>query len=181
MRRRLICLGLFSATIAATAVYPPGSALATTPEGYKSTLLAVGRFGEIDVSSSFPHGLKAEGKEQLWRSLQRRREFTNLSAERGDDGRCVLAGHFDQDDKARMSFHEGRDVTVAGAGEQIALPVTGNSAVFSFCRPLPDGDGIDDLTVGVSASPSVHGAADTPLGPQVLHQLFLQHSSSLDE
>jgi quercetin dioxygenase-like cupin family protein len=70
MRRRLICLGLFSAAIAATAVYPPRSVLATTPEGYKSTLLAVGRFGEIDVSSLFPPGPRAEGSEQLWLSMQ---------------------------------------------------------------------------------------------------------------
>ena len=46
-------------------------------------------------------------------------QFTNLPAQRGDDGRCVFAGHFDQDDKTRMSFHQGCDVTVAGAGEQI--------------------------------------------------------------
>jgi hypothetical protein len=65
MQRRLTCLVLFSATIAATALYPPGSALATTPQGYKTTLLAVGRFGEIDVFSSFPHGQKAEGNVQF--------------------------------------------------------------------------------------------------------------------
>jgi hypothetical protein len=55
-----------------------------------------------------------------------------------------------------MSFHQGCDVTVAGAGEQITLPMTGNSAVFDFCGSFPDGDGIDELTVGLSASPSVH-------------------------
>jgi hypothetical protein len=70
MRRRLICLGLFSVTIATTALYPPRSALATTPEGYKSTLLALGRFGELDGFSSLPSGLRTEGNEQLWRSLQ---------------------------------------------------------------------------------------------------------------
>jgi uncharacterized cupin superfamily protein len=70
MRRRRICLGLLGATITATVLYPPGSALATTPEGYKSTLLAVGRFGEIDVFGSFPHGLKTARNVRLWRSLQ---------------------------------------------------------------------------------------------------------------
>jgi quercetin dioxygenase-like cupin family protein len=99
MRRRLICLGLFSATIAATALYPPGSALATTPEGYKSTLLAVGRFGEIDVSSSFPHGLKAEGNEQLWRSLQETKGLSdvyvqsNVWAPGGSTGWHTHPGH----------------------------------------------------------------------------------------
>jgi uncharacterized cupin superfamily protein len=70
MRRRLTCLVLFSATIASTTFYHSVSASATTPTGYKSTLLAVGRFSEINVFSSFPHSLKAEGNEQLWQSLQ---------------------------------------------------------------------------------------------------------------
>jgi len=72
MLRARTCLALFSATILATALYPSpsGSASATTPRGYKSTLLAVGRFGEIDISSSFPPGLKTPANEQLWRSLQ---------------------------------------------------------------------------------------------------------------
>ena len=84
-------------------------------------------------------------------------------------------------DKTRISFDHGCDVTVAGAGEQIAFPMTRNCAIFHFCRSFPDGDSIDDLSVGLSASPSVHGATDQPLGPQMLRQLFLQHSSSLDE
>jgi hypothetical protein len=50
-----------------------------------------------------------------------------------------------------MSFHQCCDVTVPGAAEQIALPMTGNGAVFNFCRSFPNGDGIDDLTSGLSA------------------------------
>ena len=78
MRRRRICLGLLGATITATVLYPPGSALATTPEGYKSTLLAVGRFGEIDVSSFFPPGLKAEENVQLWLSMQQTKRMLDV-------------------------------------------------------------------------------------------------------
>jgi hypothetical protein len=59
--------------------------------------------------------------------------------------------------------------------------MTGNSAVFNFCWSLPDRDGTDDLAVGLSASPSVHGATDQPLGSQMQSQLFLQYSSSLDD
>jgi hypothetical protein len=72
-------------------------------------------------------------------------------------------------------------VTVAGAAEQVSFPVTRDSAVFDLCGPLADGDGIDDLTSRLSGSLGMDRAADLPLGPQVLHQLFLQHSSSLDE
>ncbi len=62
---------LLSAAIAVTALHRPGTALATTAEGYKSTLLALGRFGEIDAFSSLPHGLNGEGNEQLWQSMQK--------------------------------------------------------------------------------------------------------------
>jgi hypothetical protein len=65
MRRRLTCLVLFSATIVAVSLYRPESASATPPEGYKTTLLALGRFGEMDAP-----GLKAKDSEQLWLSLQ---------------------------------------------------------------------------------------------------------------
>ncbi len=78
------------------------------------------------------------------RAPQGRGELTNLPAQRGDDRRCVFAGHFDQEGKTRISFHQRCDVTVPGASEQIALPMTGNSAVFDLCRSFPDGDGIDD-------------------------------------
>jgi quercetin dioxygenase-like cupin family protein len=66
-----MCLGLFSAMIVTAALCLPGSAMATMPNGYKSTLLAMGRFGEIDVFSSLPRGFKAEGNDQLWKSLQK--------------------------------------------------------------------------------------------------------------
>jgi quercetin dioxygenase-like cupin family protein len=52
--------------------------LATTAEGYKSTLLAVGRFGEIDVSNSIPHGQKTEDTVQLWLSLQKTNGLSNV-------------------------------------------------------------------------------------------------------
>jgi hypothetical protein len=57
---------LFGAIIVASALDHPRSGLATASEGYKSTLLAVGRFDEMDVFHASPHGLKAEGDEQLW-------------------------------------------------------------------------------------------------------------------
>ena len=78
-----------------------------------------------------------------------------MFAQRGDDGRCVFAGHFDQEGETRMSFHQGCDVTVFSAAEQVALPMTGNSAVFNLCRPFPDRYCIDDLTAELSVSPRV--------------------------
>ena len=67
MRKRLVCLVLLSLTSAATALYDSGKALATKAEGYKSTSLAVGRFGDVDVLHSFPRGLRAEENSGLSR------------------------------------------------------------------------------------------------------------------
>jgi quercetin dioxygenase-like cupin family protein len=66
------------ATIAAAALYQPGRPPATTAEGYKSTLFAVGRFGEINVSSSSPHHSKEERNEQIWFSLQQTKGPSDL-------------------------------------------------------------------------------------------------------
>jgi hypothetical protein len=78
MQRRLPSLVLFVAAIATTPLYHPESASATTPEGYKSTSLAMGRFGEIDVSSYFPRDPAKERNQQLWMSLQRTKGPSDL-------------------------------------------------------------------------------------------------------
>jgi quercetin dioxygenase-like cupin family protein len=57
-------------SIVATVSLYPAEVLGTPPEGYKTSLVALGRFGAIDVSSSFQHGLKAGGNEQHWLSMQ---------------------------------------------------------------------------------------------------------------
>ncbi len=48
MRRGLTWRMLLTAIIAVTSLYDSRKAFATTAEGYKSTLLAVGRFREIE-------------------------------------------------------------------------------------------------------------------------------------
>ena len=71
MRKGLTRLA-FSVTIAVTAVHHSGRASATKPEGYKSTLLAVGRFSEIDVLSHSVSSDQANArhKADVWLSLQ---------------------------------------------------------------------------------------------------------------
>jgi len=59
MRKRLVCLVLLSVTIAATALYDSGRALATEAEGYNSTLLALGHFREVEVTHTFTRDQKA--------------------------------------------------------------------------------------------------------------------------
>jgi quercetin dioxygenase-like cupin family protein len=78
MHRRLTWPLLFSSTIVITALYHPGIARATPAEGYKSTVVAVGRFGEIDASNFFPLGMKLEGNEQRSRSLQETKGLSDV-------------------------------------------------------------------------------------------------------
>jgi hypothetical protein len=77
MPRRLQHL-LFLTAVIALVLSQPLSVPATTPEGYKSTLLAVGRFGEINVSGYFPRGPAKERNEQLWTSLQQTKGPSDL-------------------------------------------------------------------------------------------------------
>jgi hypothetical protein len=72
-------------------------------------------------------------------------------------------------------------MTVFAACEQIALPMTGNSAVFNLHRSFANRDGIDDLPAELSRSARVPGATYKPLGPEVLNQLLFQHSPGLNE
>lgn len=64
MRRGSTWLVLFSTTLAVTAFYHSGSAHATAAEGYKTTLLAVGRISDVDALNPFRRALKAEENSQ---------------------------------------------------------------------------------------------------------------------
>jgi quercetin dioxygenase-like cupin family protein len=101
MRTRLTCLGLIGAIVAATAFYHPGSASTTTADGYKSTSLAVGRFGEIDVFTHFvsPSLTKDKRKSSIWLSRQMTKGLSDLYVQsnvwlpRGSTGWHSHAGH----------------------------------------------------------------------------------------
>src|SRR3989442_13720974 len=77
-----------------------------------------------------------------------------------------------------LSLHDALPICAA---QQIALPMAGNGTVLNFRGPFPDGDGINDLTAGLSADTRVPRAAYTPLGPQVPNQLLFQRSARLNE
>jgi hypothetical protein len=78
MAKRLVCLVFLSVTIAATVLHDSETALATEAEGYQSTLLALGHFREIEVTSTFPKGQKAPGDEQAWQSLQQTKGLSDV-------------------------------------------------------------------------------------------------------
>jgi quercetin dioxygenase-like cupin family protein len=78
MQKSLACSVLFSITIVTIAFYDSRIAMATEAEGYKSNLLALGRFREIDVTSAFQSGQKAVGDEQAWELLQQTRGLSDV-------------------------------------------------------------------------------------------------------
>src|SRR5580704_18572354 len=80
-----------------------------------------------------------------------------------------------------MAFYQCRNITVLGAAQQIAFPVTRNRSVFHFRRSFANRDGIDDLTARLSADGCVSRAAHASLRPQVVHQLFFQYATRLNE
>src|ERR1700676_2537485 len=99
----------------------------------------------------------------------------------GDDNRRVFAGDLYERSETRMAFHQGRDVTVSGAAQEIALPVTRNGGVLHFSGPFPDGDGLGDLTARVFKDTGVLRPAYAALGSQVLQQLLFQNAARLNK
>ncbi len=101
MRRKLARLAWCFALIAITAFHYSGRVSATTPEGYKSTSLAMGRFSEIDVlSHSIPSNLgNARQSTNVWLSLQKTEGSSDLYVEqnvlepRGSTGWHTHPGH----------------------------------------------------------------------------------------
>jgi quercetin dioxygenase-like cupin family protein len=84
MRRRLTCLVLFSATIAATALYYAGNLRATPAVGFAATTLVQGKFGEIDVlnKSIIPNSSADERRVKHWLSLQKNNGPSDLYVQR---------------------------------------------------------------------------------------------------
>jgi len=44
-----------------------------------------------------------------------------------------------------MSLYERRDVTVLGAADEVAFPMSGNRAILDFCGSFSNRNGVDDL------------------------------------
>ncbi len=99
-----------------------------------------------------------------------------MLAQGGHHGRRVLAGNLQQHAETRTTLDQRGHVAVARPAQQVALPIAGNSTIFHFRRSFPDGNGINDSSLGVPAHAGVPRAADPPLGSQVLNQLLFQRS-----
>ncbi len=100
MRRKLTWLVLLSVAIVVTALYTR-NVLATPPEGFVGTTLAVGRFGEIDVFNFLipPNLWQASDKSNIWLSWQKTKGLSdvyvqsNVWAPGGSTGWHTHPGH----------------------------------------------------------------------------------------
>ena len=115
------------------------------------------------------------------RATQRRRKLLHVLAQSGHHRSGVLACYLHQHAEARTTLHQRDHVTVARPAQQIALPMTGNGAIFDFCWPLTNRDRIDDAALRVPVNAGVPRAADPPLGSQMPHQLLFQRAARLNE
>jgi hypothetical protein len=73
MRRRLTWLALITAAIVVTVLYHAKNVMATPADGFVGTTLALGRFGEIDVSNKL---LLSPGN--VWRSSQKTQGLSDV-------------------------------------------------------------------------------------------------------
>jgi hypothetical protein len=73
MRRRLTWLALITTAIVVTVLYHAKNVMATPADGFVGTTLALGRFGEIDVSNKL---LLSPGN--VWRSSQKTQGLSDV-------------------------------------------------------------------------------------------------------
>jgi len=120
MQWRPTCL-LLSAAIGGTALYHSRSALATKSEGYKSTVIAVGRFGEMDLLSALPHGLNPNEREQFRLLLQ---------GAKGSSDVYVQSNVWRPGGSTGWHSHPGESLIIVTAGE-----VTDYEGHDPVCKP----------------------------------------------
>jgi quercetin dioxygenase-like cupin family protein len=121
MQKRLACLVMFSVTIAATALYDSGKALATESEGFKSTSLAQGRFREIDVTRTFQGGPEAAGDKEARQLLQQTKGMSDV---------YVQSNTWAPGGSTGWHMHPGQSLVIVTAGT-----VTDYEGNDPECRP----------------------------------------------
>lgn len=80
-----------------------------------------------------------------------------------------------------MALDERCNRSVAGTFDEVAFPVAWYCTVFHFSRPLSNRNRVNNLTAVLTIDTGVARMATYPLGAQVVHQLFFQHSAGLNE
>jgi quercetin dioxygenase-like cupin family protein len=114
MRTRQVCRIFLVVTIAVTTLHT--TVLATKADGYKSVSLARGRLAAFDTSS-----LKDEGKEQIWRSIQKTKGLSEI---------YVQSNVWEPGGSTGWHSHRGQSLIIVTAGT-----VTNYEGHDPACKP----------------------------------------------
>src|SRR4030095_1589874 len=86
----------------------------------------------------------------------------------------VLAHYAHEHEVARLALHQGGDLAVVAAEEQVSLPVARHGPVFGLGWTLADRYRLGDPAMVGALLRVMARAAHPASAPQVLQQLFLQ-------
>jgi hypothetical protein len=103
MQKKLMWVLLFSAAIVVTALYQARPALATPGQGFTSTTLAQGRFGEINVFNQFV----SPSTKTVWLSLEKTKGLSDGS---------VLSNVWQPGGNTGWHTHPGHTLVIVTAG-----------------------------------------------------------------
>jgi hypothetical protein len=80
-----------------------------------------------------------------------------------------------------MTLHQRDHMAVARPSKQVTFPMPGNGTILHFRRSFANGNGIDDLSLGMPMNAGVLRTADAAPGAKVLNQLYFERSTRLYE
>ena len=100
--------------------------------------LDAGRQLEALVPRHFRAAIPGQGAVELMR------QAPSMSGQGRSHGVRVFGHRLDQHHLARASLHQGRDLAMGIAEQQVAFPVPWHGPVFYTSWAFADGDGIDD-------------------------------------
>lgn len=101
--------------------------------------------------------------------------------QRVDDRLGILVANLYQHHVARLTFDEGRNLSVSATEQQIPLPVTGHGTVFNCGRPFTDRHHLVDSAVSARLQSVMPRTAHGWGAPQMLQQLLLQRTTGPNE
>ncbi len=101
--------------------------------------------------------------------------------ERIDDGLCVFAVDPNQHAVATVTLHQGGDLAVVAAEQQITFPVAGYRPVLNLSRPLADRHRTNNAAMIGRLLRVMPGSTHAAATPEMLNQLLLQGATGLDE
>jgi hypothetical protein len=89
-----------------------------------------------------------------------------------DDCLSIFSIELYEHRKSGLTLHERGDMCIAGASDQIALPMPRDGSVFDRCRSFADRNCVNNSATWFALRGELLSVAHQAFGPQMLHQLF---------